>query len=891
MKYIVWLKNRIWHKGLLKKGIYLSPFEALLGRASPLSMARVFGCDVWVYDFNAPKDTVQPRGIKCIFVGVSESRKGWLVLDLKTMKIRTSYHCVFDESLAGRRCALMDRKLRANQGAAAQTPENETSVDDIFQLDDDVMISFEPDSQDEGEKETEQETRVSRPTRNSRIGGSAATESEATPTPRGSTPECIGDRLQEAYDNDSEVEYVQRNPKKEHSKARERYEKYKQARTLREALARGATHADIKWDWERGFLYLVAGSVGATAQTPPVATSEVDDSHQQTMACMFENSMTPNDLERCAHLLETDDLSDEAKLAVDEIKSRSSSKGARKQTAPQQAARIPIPKTRREAMRSQYAQQWREAEEQELSSLKLLGCFQQVSEKQARLHGKLVDSKWVYTVKYNPDGSVQRFKARLVAKGFTQTAGTDYFETFSPVFSYNSLRVVFAISAVWDLRLDVWDLKNGFIQQDIDVPHLYMKAPEGHELYMPDGTRAALQCLKSIYGLKQSSRLLNQRMSAYLAKLGFQKLLMDECVYTRGTSRDYLMVGIWVDDIIVASTRDNEEIRRKFDEDLRKEFTMSPWTAGEAQVFLGIHIRRDWTNGLLHISSERSIEDMAERFELTGREGQSPYVPMDPKLKLTKPPEDEVVPTQVFDYRAAVGAVLYLATTTRPDVAQPIGVLSRFVSCPGEDHVKAIKQVIRYLYGTKTFGITYSKWQSNRPHHPIADPDIPSWLAQLTLVVYADADFAGDESTRRSTTGFAGMLAGAVVFWSSKLQTTVSLSTMEAETTSSTEAVKLIVHQRLMLAELGFPQKDSTIAHEDNSAAMAIVHGENAKRAKHFQIKVHFLREQRERGEFEYHKVGTKDQLADVFTKALPWVDFERFRRWMGVLPAEAISR
>jgi hypothetical protein len=108
---------------------------------------------------------------------------------------------------------------------------------------------------------------------------------------------------------------------------------------------------------------------------------------------------------------------------------------------------------------------------------------------------------------------------------------------------------------------------------------------------------------------------------------------------------------------------------------------------------------------------------------------------------------------------------------------------------------------------------------------------------------------------------------------------------MEAETNSTTEVVKLVMHQRLLLAELGFPQKDPTIVHEDNSAAVAIVQGEHAKRAKHFQIKVHFLREQKERGEFEYQKVGTKDQLADVFTKALPWVDFERFRSWMGMFP------
>ena len=873
MRWVVWVKNRIWHTSFMKQGKPMSPFEALHGRVPSLAMARVFGCDVWVYDFDAPKDTVQPKGVKCLFVGMSENRKGWLVLNLQTMKIKTSYHCSFIESMDGRRCALTDRKLKPHLAEISETPEDEVPVEAIFELYegvDDVSLEEPEDSESEDPEITEP-TRVARSSGSSQIGGSTVTPTGEGDKARDSDESnslFIRSILLRAFENDSRVEFQQRNPKLKSSKAHERYENYKKARTLRDALTLGASHADIRWDYSHGFFTITENP---TNQTQPVTTADGDDeASSHHTAALFDCSMIATDLERCAHILNTNDLSDEVKTVVEKIKKVSS-----KPVAP-----IPIPKNRREAMRSPYAKQWREAEKQEIASLKLLGCFKQVSERLARLHGKLVDSKWVYTVKYNPDGSVQRFKARLVAKGFTQAAGTDYFETFSPVFSYNSLRLIFAISAAKDLQLDVWDLKNGFIQQEIDVPHLYMKCPEGYDMYMPDGTKAALHCLKSIYGLKQSSRLLNQRMSAYLATLGFVKLQSDECVYTRGTGHDYVIVGIWVDDIIVASARTNEEVRRKFDEDLRKEFTMSPWTSGEAEVFLGIRIKRDWQQGLLHISSERSIEKMTERFGLTGREGRAPHVPMDPDLKLTKPPDDEIIPAEVFDYRAAVGAVLYLAMTTRPDVAQSVGVLSRFASCPGEEHVKAIKQVIRYLYGTKTFGITYSKSRGNFPHRRVIQG------TPLEMVGYADADFAGDETTRRSTSGFVIILAGAIVCWLSKLQPTVALSTTEAETNASVEAVRIIMHLRLLLSELGFPQLEPTIVHEDNSAAMAIVHGENAKRAKHFQIKVHFLREQKELGEFEYEKVTTKEQLADAFTKALPRFDFERCRTWMGMTPA-----
>ena len=154
---------------------------------------------------------------------------------------------------------------------------------------------------------------------------------------------------------------------------------------------------------------------------------------------------------------------------------------------------------------------------------------------------------------------------------------------------------------------------------------------------------------------------------------------------------------------------------------------------------------------------------------------------------------------------------------------------------------------------------------------------------------YCDADLAGDDGTRKSTTGFCMVLNGGVVCWSSKLQSTVALSTAEAETNAGVEAVKQLVHLRLFLRELGHEQEDPSTVYEDNVAAISLAHGkEQSKRAKHYQIKVHFLNEQFKRGVFEYMKIGTKEQLGDVWTKGLPREEFCRFRGWMGVRPAIA---
>ena len=222
-----------------------------------------------------------------------------------------------------------------------------------------------------------------------------------------------------------------------------------------------------------------------------------------------------------------------------------------------------------------------------------------------------------------------------------------------------------------------------------------------------------------------------------------------------------------------------------------------------------------------------------------------------------------------------MGGLLYLSLTTRPDVAQAVGVLSRFMSYPGQEHVDAAKQVIRYLYGTKEYGIEYRRDKGNAPHQDhaprltaythtrksdIAREDSPS--DSHLIGTYCDADYAGDAGTRKSTGGYGILMAGGLICWSSKLQPTVALSTGEAETMAGLEAVKQLMHLRLFLKELGNEQHGPSVVFEDNNAAISIAHGkEQSKRSKHYQIKVHFLNEAYKSGIFAYEKVPTKEML------------------------------
>jgi hypothetical protein len=107
---------------------------------------------------------------------------------------------------------------------------------------------------------------------------------------------------------------------------------------------------------------------------------------------------------------------------------------------------------------------------------------------------------------------------------------------------------------------------------------------------------------------------------------------------------------------------------------------------------------------------------MAEKFDLKGREGSNPHIPMKPDLKLVKAEGDEIIPESVFPYQSMVGGLLYLSLTARPDVAQSVSVLSRFMSCPGKEHCEAAKQIVKYLYDTKDYGITYTRNGKSAPH-------------------------------------------------------------------------------------------------------------------------------------------------------------------------------
>ena len=451
-----------------------------------------------------------------------------------------------------------------------------------------------------------------------------------------------------------------------------------------------------------------------------------------------------------------------------------------------------------------------------------------------------------------------------------------------------------ALAAQNDLFISHYDIKNAFIQQKLDVSHLYLEVPDGMAKTLPNGEPAALHLLGSQYGLKQCSKLLYDRLKKYLTNSGFTSSIADRCCFIRGTGKDQEVVLLYVDDIVYFNPRANSNQRDIFYKKLAAEFILSPWTQGEANWILNCEVTRDWDKGTISINQRVAIEKLCTKFGLSQHDKSS--IPMDPSLKLRKACDSDPMPS--FKYATLVGAMLYLSLTTRPDIAHSIGVLSRYMAKPNQSHCDAALQVLKYLNDTRDLKLTYSKSGNSSPHifthcrksHFTANNERIDTEPDL-LRSYADADLAGDVDTRRSTSGYAILMSGGVIAWQSKLQTVVALSTAEAESYATLEAVKMLVHLRLLLRELGVQFFEPTPVYEDNAAAIAIATGhEQSKRSRHYQIKVAWLCEHHDRGTFVYEKVDTKSQLADAFTKALPRDVFLRFTGWMGLHQDSSIS-
>ena len=222
----------------------------------------------------------------------------------------------------------------------------------------------------------------------------------------------------------------------------------------------------------------------------------------------------------------------------------------------------------------------------------------------------------------------------------------------------------------------------------------------------------------------------------------------------------------------------------------------------------------------------------------------------------------------ITEYQRCIGSLMYLMICTRPDIAYSVGVLSRHVSCPRKAHMQAVKRIFRYLRGTSQYRLEYQ-----------SDDKVASGLQ-----VFVDLDWAGDRVDRKSISGFVVMFEGGTVSWRSKKQTSVALSTVEAEFIAASIVVKKTLWHRGLFQSLDMYESQGTPLFIDNQGALDLIKsGLINDRTKHIDTRFRHICDREEAGDIVGEHVATEDQLADVMTKSLGMEKFSGFRERIGV--------
>uniref|UniRef100_A0A803PK78 Reverse transcriptase Ty1/copia-type domain-containing protein n=1 Tax=Cannabis sativa TaxID=3483 RepID=A0A803PK78_CANSA len=297
---------------------------------------------------------------------------------------------------------------------------------------------------------------------------------------------------------------------------------------------------------------------------------------------------------------------------------------------------------------------------------------------------RAIGCRWVYKIKYNSDGSVERCKARLVAQGFSQQEGLDFFDTFSPVAKMVTFKLILAISAIQNWHTLQIDINNAFLNGDLNE-EVYMVIPPGLTSPNTDGTASNLVCKlhKSIYGLKQSSRQWYTKLSDALLMEGFQQSQADYNLFTKGTGNSFIALLVYVNDIIIAGPKNS--LLHQLQASLHNQFKLK--ALGPVKYFLGFEIVRSSEGIFL---SQRKYTLLL--FTDTGFIGSKPAkTPMDPRTKLN---DSEGTPLDdPSAYRQLVRRLLYL-TLSRPDITYTVNALSQFMSHAGCSPLTSVPQEV-----------------------------------------------------------------------------------------------------------------------------------------------------------------------------------------------------
>ena len=517
----------------------------------------------------------------------------------------------------------------------------------------------------------------------------------------------------------------------------------------------------------------------------------------------------------------------------------------------------------RQAMNGSDSDGFKQAMKLELDQLKDKGTWEIVKRQRAGSNS-IIGTTWVFKRKRYPDGAIRKLKARVCARGDQMIKGVDYFETYSPVVSWSTVRVMMIISLVMGYETRQVDYTLAFCQASLDDP-IYCRIPSMYDELTGSNTSGMILLLRrSLYGLTVAAKLFYETLKGALINLGFLPSENDPCLFIHHAKQ--ITCLCYVDDCVWTgpSGKGIEDVIRELKKTLDLNYE------DEVAGFLGILMQRsDNDDGTMTLLQTGLTDRILAMLQLTDGVSNGCHTPSETQELGScphSPPYDGP-----WSYRSVIGMMLYLSANTRPDIAYAVHQCARYSANPTEAHAKGLKRIGRYLQSTRDKGM-------------IINPK-----TNLKLDCSVDANFAGlwnvedanDPACVRSRTGYVITLGDIPVVWSSKLQTEISLSTMQAEYVALSTAMRDLIPMRRLMTELcdvyGIVRDEkSTMSTvwEDNNGALALANADLPKmtpQSKYFATKYHWFRQYigASGGSVEVKRVCSKDQKADIFTKPL----------------------
>ncbi|CAI7917277.1 unnamed protein product [Closterium sp. NIES-53] len=436
-----------------------------------------------------------------------------------------------------------------------------------------------------------------------------------------------------------------------------------------------------------------------------------------------------------------------------------------------------------------------------------------------------------------PPVSQPAFKARYVARGFSQRQGVDYFQTFSPTPKMTTLRVLLHVAAQRDYELHSLDFSTAFLQGSLHEK-IWLRRPPGFTGSFPAGTQWRLR--RPVYGLRQAPREWHDTLRTTLAALGFFPSTTDSSLFLRtDTSLLPFYVLVYVDDLVFA-TADTEALTLVKSE-LQKRHTCTD--LGEQRSYLGLQITRDRARHTITLTQSHMVHQVLQRF---GFQYSSPQLtPLSTSHSLSAPPSDESV--------------------------EPSGPYPELVGClmHRNVHCDAAKRVLRYLCSTSGMGLMLGG------------------RGPVVLTGHAEASWVDDSAMQRSSQGYTFSLGSGSASWRSTRSSSVLSSSCEAEIYAGAMAAQELCWLTYLLTDLGEQPRSPPVLYVDNKAMIALcLEHKLEHRTKHIALLYFLARELKQHGQLRLAYVATWANTGDVFTKALPPSDHQRFVTVLGLLPA-----